>query len=607
MARKSIILGVLLFSFSVVYAETPAPKPSAATPSSSLASSPATPSAITQEELLAGCEIPLRREFPIDAAVSPCKDLYEYACHDVIAGFKLRPDRSAHTFSFNDSYERIFFAKKKYLKMLAAMPATEHFTPHQEALRNTYNACMNESASAAEEQQTVGQIIAAVDGIKDRDQFMKTVAHRIDEPMGEAPLKAFIDLDSDPNQDDPFRRDAIFDSDLMALPERSYYENPEVTKDFEQIVTEFFKTNHLDNAAARAKAVVAFEKDFAEHYPLPVEFRDREAERNPITRDEMLKKYPNLEFTDIFKKIPKKTKFRNLEPETFTFLNEKLATADLSTLKDFLLFHSASEFMDDAYQDYYKANFEFHRKHLGGPDKRPDRDERCTRAAMSNFGRELDEQLLPILFPGFPKKKVVHLAETVRSSILDGLKHNTWLSPEGKAAAIHKISKAQLLLVKPRTEGQWDFTPKAEYSPEHRYANALLLSHNLVLKKLREYGERRDRKRWLMGPLTVNAYYMPMDNSFVLPQGILQYPFYDPSIPEKVNLAAAGSVIGHELGHGIDDKGALYDAEGKLHQWMSDADLKEFKRRGGQFVADSTSSASTVASRWVRTLRITWD
>jgi putative endopeptidase len=292
-----------------------------------------------------------------------------------------------------------------------------------------------------------------------------------------------------------------------------------------------------------------------------------------------------LKLGRILKRIPASTQFRNLEPETLEFLNAQLATAPVGVLKDFLIFHSAKDFMDDAYPEYFKKAFEFGRKNLGGPEKRPDRQERCTRMAMSNFGREMDAELLPILFPDFPEPKVVALAENIRGSILAGLKDNQWLSPQGRAGAIRKLKKAELLLVKPHTDDEWDFTPPAQYSPTARYANSLLLRKNLIEKEIREYGEKRNRRRWLMGPLTINAYYMPMDNTFVLPNGILQYPFYDPNLPVETNVAAIGSVIGHELGHSIDDKGSKYDENGKLHNWMSPKDLKEFERRGGQFVA----------------------
>lgn len=36
-------------------------------------------------------------------------------------------------------------------------------------------------------------------------------------------------------------------------------------------------------------------------------------------------------------------------------------------------------------------------------------------------------------------------------------------------------------------------------------------------------------------------------------------------------------VVGHELGHGIDDQGSKYNADGRLHDWMTPKDLAKFK------------------------------
>jgi putative endopeptidase len=94
----------------------------------------------------------------------------------------------------------------------------------------------------------------------------------------------------------------------------------------------------------------------------------------------------------------------------------------------------------------------------------------------------------------------------------------------------------------------------------------------------------RNRAQWGMGPLTVNAYYSAADNKFVMPIGILQPPFFDPKESDEVNLGSIGAVIGHELGHGIDDKGSRFDADGRLNSWMSPTDLAEFNRRGEKLV-----------------------
>jgi putative endopeptidase len=104
-----------------------------------------------------------------------------------------------------------------------------------------------------------------------------------------------------------------------------------------------------------------------------------------------------------------------------------------------------------------------------------------------------------------------------------------------------------------------------------------MLSHKRTLDKLRK---GVNIHAWGMGPLTVNAYYDPTKNKFVMPIGILQYPFFVPEGDIIENLGAVGAVVGHELGHAIDDEGSKFNAEGKLKQWMTDDDVKKFKLRG---------------------------
>ena len=114
--------------------------------------------------------------------------------------------------------------------------------------------------------------------------------------------------------------------------------------------------------------------------------------------------------------------------------------------------------------------------------------------------------------------------------------------------------------------------------------NAHLFNEARWEKALQELSEPANQDAWSMGPLTVNAYYSRSDNKFVLPIGILQYPFFDKDGPIIENLGAVGAVIGHELGHGIDDSGSKFDATGSLRQWMSAKDLKEFDQRGQKMI-----------------------
>jgi putative endopeptidase len=159
------------------------------------------------------------------------------------------------------------------------------------------------------------------------------------------------------------------------------------------------------------------------------------------------------------------------------------------------------------------------------------------------------------------------------------------LSDEGKAGAIKKIQSAKLSLVAPTNAREWDFNLPAKYDLHHRYANIKLFTQKANEKALDELARPRNRDAWEMGPLVVNAYYDPANNNFVLLNGILQTPFYDPSLPESEGLGAIGAVSGHELGHSIDDQGAKFDETGRLRPWLSSADQDEFHKRGEKIVA----------------------
>ncbi len=535
------------------------------------------PPEISRAVLLENSKIPEKREFPVSDKVSACEDFHKYACEAVETAFHLPDDRSAWTFAFSDSHERLLEAKKKYFKLIEAGAAPR--TERAQQFKNVYLACMNPAARKKEEKAWVEKEKKAILPLKDLEAIQDFAQGRIGTPE-----TTFVGFDSTPNLDDPSKNDLLLTTDMMSFPEKSYYDNPEAVKDLRDLAQTFFKEIKLDNPAKRADQVVAFETSFSKDFPTPVELRQRSNAKMYTPREDWKKKHAQLKLDRFLTTINDKVQIRNMTPESFAFMSNALSERSPDELKNVLLFHSLQDLMDDAYPAYYKKYFEFRRKHFGGPKVRPPRDERCTRTVGGLFGMELDEELLQLLFPDFPQEKVVGLAERVRSSILSGLKENTWLSKDARAEASHKIQNATLRLVKPLNEADWNFLPIQTYSPTEPIANIKLAVKARIEKDLKELAEPRNRNRWYMGPLTVNAYYEPSDNQFVLPQGILQFPFFEPTMADIEALGAMGSVVGHELGHGIDDQGSKYDADGKLREWMTMKDLAEFKARGQKFV-----------------------
>ena len=178
-------------------------------------------------------EIPERRLFPLSTKISACENFHDYVCSEVESSFELRPDRSSHTFSFSDSFERILSKKKEFFSNIEN---EKKLSPRGMQFKNFYLACMNEKAGAKEEQSTVATRIKAVSAIKSVKDFVRMDTENFFQ--GKSNLVVF---DSSANSDNPDVYDAYMAVSFMTLPDHGYYEKPELVADYKSLISEFFK------------------------------------------------------------------------------------------------------------------------------------------------------------------------------------------------------------------------------------------------------------------------------------------------------------------------------------------------------------------------------
>ena len=62
---------------------------------------------------------------------------------------------------------------------------------------------------------------------------------------------------------------------------------------------------------------------------------------------------------------------------------------------------------------------------------------------------------------------------------------------------------------------------------------------------------------------------------------------------DAFNYGAIGVVIGHEMTHGFDDQGRLYDKDGNMHDWWTASDKENFIARTDKY-ADFFSSINVL-------------
>ena len=65
----------------------------------------------------------------------------------------------------------------------------------------------------------------------------------------------------------------------------------------------------------------------------------------------------------------------------------------------------------------------------------------------------------------------------------------------------------------------------------------------------------------------------------VIPAGMLRQPFFDLRRSDAWNLGGIGAAIGHEITHGFDEDGRLYDKHGNYNSnWWTEEDSRQFKK-----------------------------
>ncbi len=513
-----------------------------------------------------------KRDYPIDEKISPCIDMYKYACGKTDAAFELPKNRRRHNFSFDDVGEYILSQKKAYFAGLRKISSVE---PKERAVQSYYTACMNEEGARKGEKNFVAKTVADIDAIETRDQLGDYLYRQLKKGRF-----SFLQLYSNiPNLNDWRIRDAYFSISTLSFEDKSYYEKPEIMAGYKNLVELFFNEIGLERAKERANWVADFEAGLAKVYPSGEEIRKNIFAVTEM-KPEFIESLDALKIKRLFKELGVRRQVRNFFGEkSFEYLNDSLKTLPIEHLKTVFLYHALRGYLDDAYPTYKKAAVAFNAKHFGGVMERPDRAERCTNEVEARLGKELDAVLMPRLFPSFPKAQLRATVEKIRSRLVQTVANNSWLSEGARKEAALKLTKLNVRLVSPETDEEWGFLPTRTYSSTDSFANHEFYMDAKRQQTLQDLKKTFRGPVWEFGPLHVNAALMPMYNAIVFPVAILQPPFYDPKAPEETNMAAIGSVIGHEIGHAIDDKGYTFNHRGQVRPWVKDEDEKNFFAR----------------------------
>jgi putative endopeptidase len=221
-------------------------------------------------------------------------------------------------------------------------------------------------------------------------------------------------------------------------------------------------------------------------------------------------------------------------------------------------------------------NFRFWGTVMNGTKTQQPRWKRVMSVTEGALGDALGQIYVQRHFSEAAKKRVNEMVDNLTAAYEQRIKTRDWMGESTKTQAIAKLHKIMRKLAFPDTWRSYKGLVVSRESYVRNYLNSNKFDVAWILGK---FGKPVDKTEWGMTPATINAYYNPTYNEIVFPAAIMQPPFFDEKADDAVNYGAMGAVIGHELTHGFDDQGSLFDGDGNMTNWWTDTDRANFEAK----------------------------
>jgi len=324
-------------------------------------------------------------------------------------------------------------------------------------------------------------------------------------------------------------------------------------------------------------AVMKIETQLATVASSRVALRDPVANYHKITLKELVKLSPAIEWSAFFDKIGAKD-LKDLNVGQLDPIAEvsKIITSypvqDIRYYLSWSIINSAAPFLSDTIT---ATHFAYYGKALSGTEAQRERWKRAVGVIDGALGEATGQLYVEKYFPPVAKEKMLDLVHNLQTALGERIKNVSWMSDTTKAKALDKLAAFHIKIGYP---DKWRDYSTLTIDKKDSYWENVVRSNNFSYDyMMNKFNKPVDKDEWLMTPQTVNAYYNPTTNEICFPAAILQPPFFQMDADDAVNYGAIGVVIGHEMTHGFDDEGRLFDKEGNLSDWWTADDAKRFE------------------------------
>lgn len=366
-------------------------------------------------------------------------------------------------------------------------------------------------------------------------------------------------------------RDYYFDTDKKSAQIRKKY-------------TEFMNTQ-MQNFGIKVdtKKLYALEERMAKSFYPKEKLRDPHANYHKFSMDELREKFPGFDWDSyITARGAGAAQYVNInQPEAITESIQIMNDTDIDLLKTYLKYRivmAADTVLDDKSFD---ISFDFFNRTMAGQKEPKPKWKRAIGILDGSLGEEIGHLYVDKYFPPAAKSRMEKLVQNLQRAYKIRIENLDWMSAETKEKALEKLDSFHAKIGYP---DKWRDYSQLDIRDDNLWENMVRVSQFEDAFWLNKIGKEKDTSLWYMNAHEINAYYDPSTNEICFPAGILQYPFFDMDADDAFNYGAIGSIIGHEMTHGFDDQGRLFDKTGNLSDWWTSADSDRFNTRANVMV-----------------------
>jgi len=368
---------------------------------------------------------------------------------------------------------------------------------------------------------------------------------------------------------------------MLGLPNPDDYTRDEAAsmrRAYQAYIAGLFEKAGVDRASARAANVVALETKIAANLWDFNRLRDRRANHHPMTVDELTRYAPGFPWRAFLKaRGAGEVDDIVLGTDTAVQAQTRLFVATpLDDWRSYLAFHWLQNQIDVLPAAFRQDNWAFYGQTLSNAKSAPGRDEVAMRLLNSSLGPLVGRLYAERYVSPKTRAAAQEMIGYLRRAFEERLANVTWMDEATRKEALAKLAHFTFKVGYPTL---WRDYSGVDIRRDDAAGNLRRLRQADWAYVMQRLNPKLKEEPWYETPQTVDASYSVLFNAIEVPGAYLQPPYFDANADPAANFGAIGAFIGHEMGHGFDDQGIVYDGENRMRNWWSKDALDQFHAR----------------------------